>query len=68
VLIGLAGHFFFSRCDSRGFRAHYSQQTATVREPILTFIAFSSSLQSQAAQVFSGHGLIFSNVPTTGHA
>jgi hypothetical protein len=49
----LADHFFFSGCDSRNFCAHSSQQTSTVRAPIFTLIALSSSLQSQAAQVFS---------------
>jgi hypothetical protein len=49
----LADHVFFSGCDSRSFCAHSSQQTSTVRVPILTLIALSSSLQLQAAQVFS---------------
>jgi hypothetical protein len=47
-----AGHEFLLGIASRSFCAHASQQTSTTRVPILTLIAFSSSLQSQAAQVF----------------
>ena len=41
------------KCASFSFREHSSQQTSTVLPPILTLMGFSSSLQSQAAQVFS---------------
>jgi hypothetical protein len=47
-----AVHEFLLGIASRSFCAHSSQQTSTTRVPILTLIAFSSSLQSQAAQVF----------------
>src|SRR5271167_3821734 len=54
-------------CASLSFCAHSSQQTSTVLPPILTSIGFASSLQSQAAQVFSS--IVFSNtrvrVPTS---
>jgi hypothetical protein len=40
-------------CASFNFRAQSSQQTSTVLPPILTLKEFSSSLQSQAAQVVS---------------
>jgi hypothetical protein len=40
-------------CASLSFCAHSSQQTSTVLPPIWTLTAFASSLQSQAAQVFS---------------
>jgi hypothetical protein len=36
---------------SPSFCAHSSQQTSTTRVPMLTLMALSSSLQSQAAQV-----------------
>jgi hypothetical protein len=38
---------------SFSFCAHSSQHTSTVLPPILTLMEFASSLQSQAAQVFS---------------
>src|SRR5215470_9809730 len=40
-------------CASLSFCEHSSQHTSTALPPILTVIAFPSSLQSQAAQVFS---------------
>src|SRR6266478_3483729 len=38
-------------CASFSFCAHSSQHTSTVLPPILTLMGFTSSLQSQAAQV-----------------
>src|SRR6266481_9635823 len=40
-------------CASFSFCEHSSQHTSTVLPPILTLMGFASSLQSQAAQVFS---------------
>ena len=40
-------------CASFSLREHASQHTSTVLPPILTLMGFVSSLQSQAAQVFS---------------
>src|SRR5208282_4014509 len=51
------------RCASFSFCAHSSQHTSTVLPPILTLTGFASSLQSQAAQVFSAMTL-FSNSPS----
>src|SRR5262245_55445358 len=42
-----------ARWASLSLTAHSSQHTSTVRPPIFTWIELSSSLQSQAAQVFS---------------
>jgi hypothetical protein len=41
------------RCASFNFRAQSSQHTSTVLPPIFTLMEFTSSLQSQAAQVVS---------------
>jgi hypothetical protein len=40
-------------CASLSLRAQSSQHTSTVLPPIFTLMEFASSLQSQAAQVFS---------------
>ena len=40
-------------CASFSLRAQSSQHTSTVLPPIFTLMEFASSLQSQAAQVFS---------------
>jgi hypothetical protein len=50
-------------CASFNFCAHSSQQTSTVFPPSFTLIALSSSLQSQAAQVFSVFTLLILRYP-----
>jgi hypothetical protein len=49
----LAAHGFSSDFASLNLRAQSAQQTSTTLAPILTLMAFPSSSQSQAAQVFS---------------
>jgi hypothetical protein len=53
ILEAFAAHDSLLGMASPSFCAHSSQQTSTTRVPILTLMALSSSLQSQAAQVFS---------------
>jgi hypothetical protein len=58
-------------CASISFCEHSSQQTSTVLPPIVTLMAFSSSSQSQAAQVFSTIASLSYpevRVPPVGHA
>jgi hypothetical protein len=61
-----ATHDFLLGLASRSFCAHSSQQTSTTRVPILTLMAVASSLQSQAAQVFSVMNISLGS-PPIGH-
>jgi hypothetical protein len=54
-----AGHDGSPGRASRSFCAHSSQQTSTTCLPTVTLMALSSSLQSQAAQVFSSMAISF---------
>src|SRR4030088_495431 len=55
-------------CASFSFCAHSSQHTSTVLPPILILIGFTSSLQSQAAQVLSTMTLLSLNTRSPGLA
>src|SRR5437660_11572112 len=59
-------------CASCSFRAHSSQHTSTILPLSLTLMEFSSSSQSQAAQVFCSMTSLSSDTPVgmraVGHA
>src|SRR3979490_2155749 len=50
-------------CASLSFCAHSSQHTSTILPPSLTLMEFSSSSQSQAAQVFCSMTSLSSDTP-----